>query len=151
MHGLIVRQVRGRGVFVVSHADGRSAEDEATVASPVGRAVRTGSEGKLRGELRRYLESFLDYSFPPQTTRAEAVEASLEAWGAQALHSLVRRRHGVRPAYLTTHNSISYSSSHRRRAFDNLMRNREDLWHQKHTNTPPPPLLKNFAIPILAL
>ena len=89
MHRLIVRQVKGAERFVVSHADGRSAEDEATVASPVGWAVvRAGSEGKLSGELRWYLESFLDYPFPPQTTRAEAVEASLEAWGAQAFTAL---------------------------------------------------------------
>ena len=96
MHRLMVRQVKGADRFVVSHADGRSAEDEATVASPVGWAVvRAGSEGKLSGELRWYLESFLDYPFPPQTTRAEAVEASLEAWGGAGLHGLVRRRHGA--------------------------------------------------------
>jgi hypothetical protein len=50
--------------------------------------ARRCSEGKLSGELRWYLESFLDYPFPPQTTRAEAVEASLEAWGAQAFAAL---------------------------------------------------------------
>jgi hypothetical protein len=89
MHRLIVRQVKGAERFVVSHADGRSADSEATVASPVGWAVvRAGSEGKLSGELRWYLESFLDYPFPPQTTRAEGVEASLEAWGAQAFTAL---------------------------------------------------------------
>ena len=88
MHRLIVRQVKGAERFVVSQSDGRSAENETTVASPVGWAVRAGSEGKLSGELRWYLESFLDYPFHPQTTRAEAVEASLEAWGAQAFTAL---------------------------------------------------------------
>ena len=56
MHRLIVRQVKGAERFVVSHADGRSAEDEATVASPRECSVRAGSEGKLSGELRWYLE-----------------------------------------------------------------------------------------------
>ena len=49
MHRLIVRQVKGAERFVVSLSDGRSAEDEATVASPVGWAIRAGW-GKLSGE-----------------------------------------------------------------------------------------------------
>jgi hypothetical protein len=32
MHRLLVRQVKGAGRFMVPHADGRSAEDEARVA-----------------------------------------------------------------------------------------------------------------------
>ncbi len=89
MHRLIIRQVKGAERFVVSLSDGRSTEDEATVASPVGwDVVRAGSEGKLCGELRWYLESFLDYPFYPNTTRAEAVEASLEDWGSQAFTAL---------------------------------------------------------------
>ena len=49
MHRLIVRQVKGAERFVVSLSDGRSAEDEARVASPVAWAMRAGS-GKLSGE-----------------------------------------------------------------------------------------------------
>jgi hypothetical protein len=50
MHRLIVRQVKGAERFVVSLCNGRSAEDGATLALPVGWAVRAGSERKLNGE-----------------------------------------------------------------------------------------------------
>jgi len=56
MHRLIVRQVKGAERFVVSQSDGRSAENETTVASPVGWAVRAGSEGKLSGECTGHQE-----------------------------------------------------------------------------------------------
>ena len=87
MHRLIVRQVKGAERFVVLHADGRSAEDEAAVPSPREWAVRAALEGKLSGELRWYLEDYLDYPFPPSTERAEAVETSLEG-GGQAFTAL---------------------------------------------------------------
>ncbi len=37
-------------------------------------------------ELRWYLEHFLDYPFPPETTHAEHVLDALKAWGAQAFN-----------------------------------------------------------------
>ncbi len=67
MHRLIVRQVKGAERFVVSHADGRSAEDEAAVRSPREWRVSAGAEATLGGELRWYLEDYLDYPFPPNT------------------------------------------------------------------------------------
>ena len=48
--------------------------------------------------LRWYLEEFLEYPFPPETNKADAVLVALKSWGTQAFNALFDRRDA--PAWL---------------------------------------------------
>ena len=71
--------------------DGKSASPVA-VASPYEFPVEGRPDSNLMGELRWYLEQFLDYPFPPETTHAEHVLDALKAWGTAAFNTLFDRR-----------------------------------------------------------
>ena len=89
--------------LVVSHQDGSDppafevhrVEDgdvkrspAVAVPPPVGFPVEGASGTDLMGELRWYLEEFLDYPFPPWTDRAERVQAALRRWAEAAFGAL---------------------------------------------------------------
>ena len=50
--------------------------------------VENRPNSDLMSELQWYLESFLDYPFPPETEHAERVLKSLRDWGEQAFRKL---------------------------------------------------------------
>ncbi len=84
------------------------------VPSPYQFPVQERPNDHLMGQLRWYLEDFLDYPFPPRTDQATYVEEALKAWGTQAFDALfqsgkardwfieARRRHdgGAQPLRL---------------------------------------------------
>ncbi|MGK3986910.1 tetratricopeptide repeat protein [Sorangium sp. So ce136] len=76
--------------FEVARPAGRAAPPVAVVP-PAGFPVEGRPESDLLGELRWYLESFLDYPFSPETEHAERVLAALRAWGQQAFQALFDR------------------------------------------------------------
>ena len=82
-----------RGSRRSSTADGRST-DTVAIPSPVGFPVEGRPHSDLMRELRWYLETFLDYPFPPETEHAERVQDALAAWGKQAFDSLFGDRRG---------------------------------------------------------
>ncbi|MDP2899069.1 MAG: CHAT domain-containing protein, partial [bacterium] len=71
--------------------DGKSAAP-VPISSPYNFPVEGQPNSHLMRELRWYLEDFLDYPFPPETTHAEHVLDALKAWGAQAFNALFDRR-----------------------------------------------------------
>ena len=66
-----------------------------TIPSPYEFAVESREGPNLMGELRWYLEHFLDYPLPPQTDRANQVMNALKTWANEALEAL-RSRPDVR-------------------------------------------------------
>ena len=61
------------------------------VPSPYEFPVEGQPRSNLMGELRWYLEHFLDYPFAPETAHAERVLAALQAWGIEAFTALLAR------------------------------------------------------------
>ena len=76
---------------VVRLSDGKTSEP-VVVPPPVGFAVEGRPQTDLMQELQWYLESFLDYPFPPETEHAERVQDALKAWGEQAFEALFGNR-----------------------------------------------------------
>ena len=72
-------------------SDGKSAAPVA-IASPYEALVEGRSGSNLMRELRWYLESFLDYPFPPESVHAEHVMDALRTWGSQAFNALFDQR-----------------------------------------------------------
>jgi tetratricopeptide (TPR) repeat protein len=70
--------------------DGKSLSS-VSIQSPYEAPV-PGHPKPLMHELRWYLEDFLDYPFPPETTHAEHVLDALKRWGTQAFNTLFDRR-----------------------------------------------------------
>ena len=62
------------------------------IPSPYDFPVEAQPTSNLMRELRWYLEHFLDYPFPPETTRADRVLDALKAWGTAAFNALFDRR-----------------------------------------------------------
>jgi tetratricopeptide (TPR) repeat protein len=60
--------------------------------SPYDQPVTGLPDSNLMRELRWYLEEFLDYPFPPETTRAERLLAALKDWGQAACRALFGRQ-----------------------------------------------------------
>ena len=90
MNKLIVRHLDGSNppqFQVVRLSDGKSI-GPITVPSPVGFPVEGMPNSHLMRELRWYLETFLDYPFPPFTDRAERIQSSLRAWGTGVFEAL---------------------------------------------------------------
>ncbi|MHB9107040.1 MAG: tetratricopeptide repeat protein [Armatimonadota bacterium] len=86
---------------VVRLSDGRSGE-ASTIPSPAD--VLVAGTSNLPAELQWYLESFLEYPFPPETERAERTLAALRAWGEAAFTALFdQRQTGGWLAAATTH------------------------------------------------
>jgi len=69
---------------------------KAAVPSPAGFPVEGRPASDLLAELRWYLETFLDYPFPPETDHATRVLAALRTWGTQAFNALFDNREGGR-------------------------------------------------------
>src|SRR4051812_32178687 len=95
---LVVRHIPGSSptMFqVVRLRDGKMTEP-AAVASPVEFSVEGCPGSDLMYELQWYLETFLDYPFPPETDRAERVRNTLRRWGEQAFDALFGRREAGR-------------------------------------------------------
>jgi len=67
-----------------------------SVTSPLGFPVESQPGSELLGELRWYLEDFLQYPFSPNTDRAERVLDALKAWGRQAFNDLFNDRDAAR-------------------------------------------------------
>jgi hypothetical protein len=91
---LIVRHLPGShpAAFQVARlSDGKTAEP-ASPPSPVGFPVEGRPNSDLMRELQWYLETFLDYPFPPETDHAERVLHSLNRWGEQAFEALFGSR-----------------------------------------------------------
>src|SRR3954451_3018433 len=86
-HGLIIRRHPDGRFQVVRLRDGKTTEP-LTVVSPVGFPVEGRPNSGLMRELRWYLETFLDYPFPPETDHAGRVLNSLREWGGQTFHAL---------------------------------------------------------------
>ena len=74
--------------FQVLRPDLKSTKDPATVKSPVGFPVEGRPDSDLIRELRWYLETFLEYPFPPETEHADRVQAALRDWGEKAFQAL---------------------------------------------------------------
>lgn len=62
------------------------------VPSPYGFPVEAYPRSSHIGELRWYLEEFLDYPFSPHTIHAEHVLDALKSWGTAAFVALFDRR-----------------------------------------------------------
>jgi len=67
------------------HFELRDSKGKTTTAAAVTPAAGYPVDGlpqsDLMGELRWYLEEFLDYPFPPETEHADRVVDALEGWG----------------------------------------------------------------------
>lgn len=80
--------------FEVEDPDSGRRTPKAAVPSPAGFPVEGRPASDLLAELRWYLETFLDYPFPPETDHAERVLAALRTWGTQAFNALFDNREG---------------------------------------------------------
>ena len=74
--------------FQVVRAADVKATEPAPVPDPLRLPLPERPDTPLGAELRWYLEEFLEYPFPPQTERAETVQAALQGWGEQAFTTL---------------------------------------------------------------
>src|SRR5437588_41601 len=75
--------------FVIANP-GHSPSSPLQVPSPYGVTVDGRPGSNLMQELRWYLESFLDYPFPPETGHAANVMNALNAWGMDALETFLQ-------------------------------------------------------------
>ena len=69
--------------------DSSKASKPATVPSPYTFEVEGRPNSNLMQELKWYLETFLDYPFPPETDHADRVLKALRDWGEKAFSALV--------------------------------------------------------------
>ncbi len=99
MNTLIIRHITGRepaSFQVFRLKDGKSTPKPAVIPSPVGFPVKKRPNTDLMNELRWYLETFLDYPFPPLTDVADHVQDALRKWGENAFDTLFGNRKGGR-------------------------------------------------------
>ena len=91
MSALIIRHLTSEGRehrFQVQRlSDGKSA-DPVSLADPSTTPVPDRPQSGLSTEVRWYLERFLEYPFPPETDRAERVQAVLDDWGQENFSAL---------------------------------------------------------------
>jgi len=76
---------------VVRLRDGKTAEP-VSPPSPHGFPVEGRPNSDLVRELQWYLETFLDYPFPPETDHADRVLKALKDWGEQTFEALFGNR-----------------------------------------------------------
>ncbi|HEY6250897.1 MAG TPA: tetratricopeptide repeat protein [Candidatus Angelobacter sp.] len=91
---LTIKHVAGSdpaSFLVVRQRDSKTSQPIAVV-SPVGFPVEGRPNSDLMRELQWYLETFLDYPFPPETEHAERVLKALRDWGEQAFRALFEDR-----------------------------------------------------------
>ena len=99
MNTLIIRHITGRepaSFQVFRLKDGKSTPKPSVIPSPVGFPVKKRPNTDLMNELRWYLETFLDYPFPPLTDVADDVQDALRKWGEDAFDALFGNREGGR-------------------------------------------------------
>lgn len=91
MSALIIRHLTSEGRehrFQVQRlSDGKSA-DPVSLADPSTTPVPDRPQSGLSTEVRWYLERFLEYPFPPETDRAERLQAVLDDWGQENFSAL---------------------------------------------------------------
>jgi len=94
--------------------DGKTSGQAIEIPSPASFPVQGRPQSNLLRETQWYLETFLDYPFPPETDHASRVQDALRAWGMQAFDSLFGDRAGGRlfdgatsAAYTELHLQIS--------------------------------------------
>ena len=91
---LIIRHLPGSdpaAYQVTRLSDGKTTEP-ASPPSPAGFPVEGRPDSDLMRELQWYLETFLEYPFPPETDHAERVLQALKQWGEQAFDALFGSR-----------------------------------------------------------
>ncbi len=59
---------------------------------PAGFPIKEAPQADLAHELQWYLERFLDYPFPPETDRAERLQAAMKQWGQETFKTLFDNR-----------------------------------------------------------
>src|SRR4051794_20068313 len=94
---------------VVRLRDGKTTEP-VPVLAPVGFPVEGRPDSDLLRELRWYLETFLEYPFPPETDHAERVRDALRRWGEQAFQALFDNRSSGR--FFDAATSADYARLH---------------------------------------
>jgi hypothetical protein len=91
---LVIRHLPGSGLAsfqVVRLRDGKTA-DTVSPPSHQGFPVEGRPNSDLLRELQRYLETFLDYPFPPETDHADRVLKALKGWGEQTFAAIFDNR-----------------------------------------------------------
>ena len=101
---------------IVRLRDGKVAEP-VSPPSPFGYPVKGRSGTDLMRELQWYLESFLEYPFPPETDRADLILRTLKKWGEQTFEALFGQRTSGRMFDAAT--SDEYSRLHLQISSDN--------------------------------
>ena len=87
---LVIRHLPGTdpsAFQIVRSSDGKASQP-VSPPPPFGFPVEGRPDSDLMSELQWYLETFLDYPFPPETDRAERVLKALHDWGEQAFRGL---------------------------------------------------------------
>lgn len=77
--------------LVIRQRDSKTSPPVAVI-SPIGFPIEGRPNSDLLRELQWYLETFLDYPFPPETEHAERVLKALRDWGEQAFRALFEDR-----------------------------------------------------------
>jgi hypothetical protein len=78
--------------FVLTRHPETKSAGAVPIPSPYEFPLEGQPNSNLMHELRWYLEHFLDYPFPPETTRAGRILDALKAWGTSAFNALFDRR-----------------------------------------------------------
>ncbi len=96
---LVIQHVEGSNPceFRLLRHDLKSAPP-VSIASPYEFPIENQPNIRMMARLRWYLEEFLEYPFPPETNKADAVLDALKGWGTQAFNALFDRRDA--PAWL---------------------------------------------------
>ena len=94
-------------LFQVVRQRDSKASQPTVVPSPFGFPVAGRPNSDLMRELQWYLETFLDYPFPPETDHAERVLKALRDWGEQAFQALFGDRAAGRMFDAATANDYS--------------------------------------------
>jgi hypothetical protein len=73
--------------MLIRQHDGKTSQS-VPVVSPISVPVEGRPNSNLLRELQWYLETFLDYPFPPETEHAERILEALRNWGERAFRAL---------------------------------------------------------------
>ena len=82
--------------FTVERLGDGKASPPVAVPPPDSVPVEGRPDETLTGELRWYLETFLDYPFPPETDHAERILKAFQTWGKQTFTTLFTHPHARR-------------------------------------------------------
>src|SRR5712691_1213534 len=108
---LIIEHIPGEPpTFVVRRLEDGKGSMPVRIPSPYGFPVEGRPNSDLMRELQWYLETFLDYPFPPETDHADRVLKALKDWGEQTFEALFGDRSAGRLFEAAT--SDDYSRLH---------------------------------------